>query len=300
VNRRKVTIAAVVVALLLAGAAVAVRAVARCTPGIDCGYVSGYDAPQTVVLLDVDGQTLRAGWQGCAQYAALQAVERPGEVVLRVYWRSRRTFECGALVDDIAAASLNFQVRLSAPLGGRRLVGPDGAALPLLDESTMLRFTPPVQMSGLDGLRYRGPAYWRRNPQPPLPAQLFSDQLFPAAKCVDTETNGVPIQLRLDQCAHSGTSLAAPTVAPASPGVPMRPFLVTVRGRTGHVLGYAPGAASLESGGYPWRALWWTEDHEIVVLTSRRTDASQPPLLTASQLVAVADNLWCLRPAACR
>jgi hypothetical protein len=37
VNRSKLTIAAVVVALLLAGVAVVVRLAARCTPGIDCG-----------------------------------------------------------------------------------------------------------------------------------------------------------------------------------------------------------------------------------------------------------------------
>jgi hypothetical protein len=110
--------------VLLAGAVGVVRAALRCTPGVDCGYASGYDSPQTVVLVDIDGQTLRTGWLGCAEYAALQAVERPHEVVLRVYWRSRRTFECGALADDFAAVSLNSQVRLSAPLGGRRLVGP--------------------------------------------------------------------------------------------------------------------------------------------------------------------------------
>lgn len=154
------TIAGVAAVVLLAGAVGVVRLAAGCTPGVDCGYVSGYDSPQTLVLVDVDGLTLRVGWQGCADYAALQAVERPDEVVLRVYWRSRRTFRCAALVDDLAALSLNYQVRLSAPLGARRLVGPDGAALPWLDEATMLRFTPPVQMSGLAGLRYRGPAYW--------------------------------------------------------------------------------------------------------------------------------------------
>ena len=111
--------------VLLAGAVGVVRAALRCTPGVDCGYVSGYDSPQTVVLVDIDGQTLRTGWLGCAEYAALQAVERPHEVVLRVYWRSRRTFECGALADDFAAVSLNFQVRLSAPLDGRRVAVAD-------------------------------------------------------------------------------------------------------------------------------------------------------------------------------
>jgi hypothetical protein len=295
-------IAAVVVALVLAGAVAVVRVVARCTPGIDCGYVSGYDSPQTLVLVDVDGQTLRAGWQGCAQYAALQAVERPGEVVLRVHWRSPRTYECGQLVDDFAAPSLNLQVRLSAPLAGRRLVGPDGAALPWLDEATMLRFTPPVQMSGLAGLRYRGPAYWRRNPQPPQSAQLFPDRLFPAAKCLDTETNGVPIELRLDECAYAGAGAPAPGPTPgagtpaALPGTP-----TAVRGQAGRVVDHPRGTGSLSwDDNPPWRALWWTEGHEIVVLISQRTAPVQPALLSVSQLVAVADELWCVRPAACR
>jgi hypothetical protein len=295
------TIAAVVVALLLAGGVAVVRAIARCTPGIDCGYVSGYDSPQTLVLVDVDGQTLRAGWQGCAQYAALQAVERRDEVVLRVFWRSRRTFRCGELVDDIAAPSLNLQVRLSAPLGGRRLVGPDGAALPRLDETAMLRFTPPVQISGLAGLRYRGPAYWLRNPQPPQSAQLFPDRLFPAAKCVDTETNGVPIQLRLDQCGYAGAGAPAPGPTPgagtpaALPGTP-----VAVRRHAGRVVDHPRGTGSLSwDDNPPWRALWWTQGDEIVVLISQRTAPSQPALLSVSQLVAVADDLWCARPAAC-
>jgi hypothetical protein len=292
VNRRTVTIAGVAAVVLLAGAVGVVRLAAGCTPGVDCGYVSGYDSPQTLVLVDVDGLTLRVGWQGCADYAALQAVERPDEVVLRVYWRSRRTFRCAALVDDVAALSLNYQVWLSAPLGARRLVGPDGAALPWLDEATMLRFTPPVQMSGLAGLRYRGPAYWYRYPQPPRPAQLFPDRLFPTAKCLDTETNAVPIQLLLDQCAYGGAGPAAPAPSPA---VGARPGPnVTVRGRPGHIVDYTPNATPSVGYDYPWRALWWTEGHEIVVLIG------QSALLSASQLVAVADDLWCLRPAACR
>ena len=301
-NRRKLTIAAVVVALLLAGAVVVVRVTARCTPGIDCGYVSGYDSPQTIVLLDVDGQTLRAGWQGCAEYATLQAVERPDRVVLRVYWRSRRTFQCGQLVDDFAAPSLNFQVRLSAPLGRRRLVGPDGVALPWLDETTMLRFTPPVQMSGLAGLRYRGPAYWRRNPPPPESAQLFPDRLFPADKCIDAETRGVPIQLRLDQCAYAGGAAPAPgPTAGAGTGTALPGTRLAVRGQVGRLVDHAGGTGSLPFyDNNPWRALWWADGHEIVVLISQRTDPSQPPLLSASQLVAVADDLWCVRPAACR
>lgn len=303
VNRRTVTIAGVAAAALLAGAVGVVRLAAGCTPGVDCGYVSGYDPPQTLVLLDVDGLTLRAGWQGCADYAALQAVERPGEVVLRVYWRSRRTFECGALVDDIAAPSLNLQVRLSAPLGGRRLVGPDGELLPRLDEAAMLRFTPPVRMSGLAGLRYRGPAYWYQHPPQQQPAELFPDRLFPAAKCIGTETNGVPIQLRLDQCAYGGAGSAAAAPSPAAGAGPGRLSAgpkVTVRGRPGHVVDHTPNATPSADYVYPWRALWWVEAHEIVVLISQRTASSQPPLLTPAQLVAVADDLWCVQPAACR
>ena len=293
------TIAAGAAVLLLAGAVGVVRAALKCTPGVDCGYVSGYDSPQTLVLVDIDGQTLRAGWQGCAEYAALRAVERHGEVVLRVYWRSRRTFECSALVDDFAAPSLNFQVRLSAPLGGRRLVGPDGVALPWLDEAAIVRFTPPVQMGGLAGLRYRGPAYWYRHPPPAQPAELFPDRLFPAAKCIDTATSGVPVQLHLDQCAYGGASAAAPTRGPAvgaGSGVPLPGTRVTVRGQAGHVLTHGPGSYD----DFAWRALWWTEGHEIVVLISQRTASSQPALLTVPELVAVADDLWCVRPAACR
>jgi hypothetical protein len=116
VNRRTVTIAAAAAVVLLAGAAGVVRAALKCTPWVDCGYVSGYDSPQTLVLVDIDGQTLRIGWQGCAEYAALQSIERRHEVVLRVYWRSRRTFECDALADDFAAVSLDFQVRPASPI----------------------------------------------------------------------------------------------------------------------------------------------------------------------------------------
>jgi hypothetical protein len=299
VNRRTAIFAGGAAVLLLAGAVGVVRAALKCTPGVDCGFVSGYDSPQTVVVLDVDGQTLRAGWQGCAEHADLQAVERRDEVVLRVYWRSRRTYRCGELVDDFAAPSLNLQVQLSAPLGGRRLVGPDGVALPWLDESAMLRFTPPVQMSGLAGLRYRGPAYWYRYPQPAQPAELFPDRLFRTARCLDTKTNGVPVQLLLDQCAYGGAG-PAPT-ASAYPGVHSAGPLVTVRGRPAHVVDYTPDAtSSAEYEDHPWRALWWTEGHEIAVLISQRADASLPPLLTASQLIAVADDLWCVRRAACQ
>jgi hypothetical protein len=222
-------------------------------------------------------------------------------VVLRVYWRSHRTFQCSALEDDFAAESLNFQVRLSAPLGGRRLVGPDGVALPWLDEAAMLRFTPPVQVSGLAGLRYRGPAYWYRHSQPPQPAKLFADRLFPAAKCLDTGTNGVPIQLVLDQCAYGGARAGAPSPGPtpaAGSGVALDGTRVTVRGQAGHVVTHLPGASGLED--YSWRALWWTEGHEILVLISQRTASSEPALLSVPELVAVADDLWCVRQAACR
>jgi hypothetical protein len=297
VNRRTVTIAGVAAVVLLAGAVGVVRAALKCTPWVDCGYVSGYDSPQTLVLVDIDGQTLRAGWLGCAEYAALQAVERPHEVVLRVYWRSRRTFECDALADDYAAPTLDYQVRLSAPLGGRALVGPDGAALPWLDEAAMLRFTPPVQMSGLAGLRYRGPAYWYRYPQPPRAAQLFPDRLFPTAKCLNTETNGIPVQLVLDQCANDRAGPAAP--APSPPVGARHGPKVTVRGRPGHIVDYTPDATPSAGYEHLWRALWWTEGHEIVVLISQRTASSQPALLSVPELVAVADDLWCVRPAAC-
>jgi hypothetical protein len=300
VNRRKVTIAAGAAVLLIVGAVGVVRAALKCTPGVDCGYVSGYDSPQTLVLVDVDGQTLRTGWVGCAEYAALQAVERRDEVVLRVYWRSRRTFECGALVDDFAALSLNFQVRLSVPLGGRRLVGPDGVALPWLDEAAMLRFTPPVQMSGLAGLGYRGPAYWYRQPQPPQPAGLSADRLFPTAKCLDTETTAAAIQLVLDQCAYGGERAGGPTAADGS-GVTLPGTRVTVRGHAGHVVEHRPGVPPLAGyDDFAWRALWWTEGHEVVVLISQRTASSHPALPSLPELVAVADDLWCVRPAACR
>ena len=298
------TIAAGAAVLLLAGAVGVVRAALKCTPGVDCGYVSGYDSPQTVVLVDIDGQTLRTGWLGCAEYAALQAVERPHEVVLRVYWRSRRTFECDPLADDFAAVSLNFQVRLSAPLGGRRLVGPDGVALPWLDEAAMLRFTPPVQTSGLAGLRYRGPAYWYRYPQPPRAAQLFPDRLFPTAKCLNTETNGIPVRLVLDQCANGSARTGVPAPGPtaaAGSGVALPGTRVTVRGQAGHVVSHRPSAGPPAGyDDYAWRALWWTEGHEIVVLISQRTASNQPALLSVPELVAVADDLWCVHPAACR
>jgi hypothetical protein len=298
VNRRTVTFAAAAATVLLAGAAGAARLALGPTPA---GYESGYSPPDTVVLAGADGVTLRAGIGGCYEHVALQALERPSSVLLRVSWRTRPN--CGfppgwAITPPLP--SLNLQVQLSAPLGGRRLVGPDGAALPRLDEAAMLRFTPPVQMSGLAGLRYRGPAYWYRQPQPPRPAGLAADRLFPTAKCLDTETTAAAIQLVLDQCAYGGARAGGRTAAAGS-GVTLPGTRVTVRAQAGHVVEHRPGVPSLAGyDDFAWRALWWTEGHEVVVLISQRTASSHPALLSVPELVAVADDLWCVRRAACR
>jgi hypothetical protein len=50
----------------------------------------------------------------------------------------------------------------------------------------------------------------------------------------------------------------------------------------------------------PWRALWWVQDDRIVVLISQRPAPSEPPLLSAAELVAVANDLSCLQTEACR
>jgi hypothetical protein len=113
-------------------------------PRVGIGTESGYDPPETVVLVSDGGMTLQAGYIACVQYSALQVIERPDSVTLRVYWRGPG--ECAPPADsvELAALSLNYQVQLAAPLGSRRLVGPSGEALPRLDQAAMLAFASPA------------------------------------------------------------------------------------------------------------------------------------------------------------
>jgi len=94
---------------------------------------------------------------------------------------------------------------------------------------------------------------------------------------------------------------AKPTPGPAA-GTPSDVALLgmpaTVRGRAGHVVEHRPNAPPWAGYEYSWRALWWIEDNRIVVLASERF-AGDPPLVSASELVAVANGLSCLQPAAC-
>lgn len=271
VNRRTVIFAAGAAVLLLAGAAVAASLASGQAPA---GYESGYSPPDFVVLVGADGVTLRAGIGGCYEHTALQALERPGSVLLRVYWRTRPN--CGFPPgSDITPPlpSLNLQVQLSAPLGGRRLVGPDGAALPRLDEARMLTTLTP-------SARARRGMY----PGPPELQQPVFEPMFPGARCLRSVIN--PGRLLLDQCAYGG---AAETGSGAVMGT-----TVTVRGRPGHLVDHAPGAPPWAGYEYSWRALWWTEGDEIAVLTSERFPGD-PPLPPVSELVAVASALSCPR-----
>jgi hypothetical protein len=273
------------VAALLAGMAVAVRVVAGCTPGVDCGTEAGYAAPQTMVLVGADDRTLWAGWVGCAQSAALLAVQRPRSVLLRVYWRRSRTFGCGTSpgVGVVRPAlGLSLRVRLPVPLAGRRLLGPDGAALPWLDAATMLRF-PSQEQAGMPPLRGL-----RRHPLPLLLPDPATGPLSPAVSCLALDTDPVPIRLWLDQCAG------------ARPGAAFEGAPVRVRGRPGHVVYHAPGAPPGSGVDFAFRALWWVQDNRVVVLTSQRPVPDGLPLLPVAELVAVANGLSCLRPAACR
>jgi hypothetical protein len=104
----------------------------------------------------------------------------------------------------------------------------------------------------------------------------------------------------LDQCAYGGARAGGPTAAAGS-GVALPGTRVTVRGQAGHVVSHRPGASPLAGyDDFAWRALWWTEGHEIVVLISQRAASGHPALLSVPELVAVAGDLWCVRPARCR
>ena len=67
--------AAGVAVLLMACAVGVVRLVAGCTPGVDCGIETGYSPPASMVLVSTDGRTLWAGYSGCVEDAALQALD---------------------------------------------------------------------------------------------------------------------------------------------------------------------------------------------------------------------------------
>jgi hypothetical protein len=276
VNRRTVTFAAVA-AVLLAGAAGAARVALGHTPA---GYESGYSPPDTVVLVGADGVTLWAGIGGCYEHTALQALERPGSVLLRVSWRTRPNcgFPPGWAVTP-RLPSLNLQVGLSAPLGGRRLVGPDGAALPRLDEAQMLTT-----------LTARARARLGMYPGSPQLQEPVFEPMFPAARCLRSVIN--PGRLLLDQCAYGGA-------AGTGSGHTLTGTTVTGRGRPGHLVDHAPGAPPWSGYEYSWRALWWTEGDEIVVLASKRF-RGDPPLPPGSRLVAVANALSCPKTATCR
>ncbi len=283
-NRRTATVAAGVAVLLVACAVSVARLVVGCIPGVDC-IESGYSPPATMVLVSADGHTLWAGWLGCAENATLEAVQTPGSVVLRVYWRRHRTFQCGSDVQAAAVAlTLSYHVRLSSPLAARRLVGPDGVALAWLDEARMLSFRD-------SGRRYP----W------PLPLPAVSEPMFPAAKCLGSHTNAG--LLRLSQCAYRSAAGGTPALGPTTitrPDASLMGLAVTVRGRTGHVVDHLPNEPPWAGFDFPWRALWWIGDNRIVVLTSERFATSDPPLLSVSQLVDVANELSCQQPVACR
>jgi len=245
-----------------------------CTPRAD-GTETGYSTPGTMVLVGPDDRTLTVGWIGCAQYAALQATERRGSVMLRMYWRRNRAFQCSDLATSIAALTLDYQVRLAAPLASRRLTGPDGVALPWLAQAQLLRFG-----AGRAAL-----------PDPVL------EPLFPDAKCLGTQSHSPWPRLRVVQCAYPGaaaTSALGPPSGTALAGTPAR-----VRGRAGHLVEHEPDEPPWTGYDYSWHALWWIEDNRIVVLTSQHILPGDHTPLSASQLVVAAGELRAeARPAA--
>jgi hypothetical protein len=253
------------------------------------GPDSGYSPPQTMVLVSGDGRTLQAGYVACVKDAAMQAIERPGSVTLRVYWHGPGGCAPSGAGVAMAELTLNYQVHLASPLGTRRLVGPDGLALPWLNQAALLTFPgSSVPRS------HRNPAS-----APPLPALTSlplpqSEPLLPGARCLQTQglqTQG-PGRPEVEQCAYGG---GTPLVMPSAGA------LVTVRGRAAHLLqGYEHSTPPLARHEAPWRGLWWAQDGTIVVLVSQDWLPGDPPPLPAASLVALANSLSCQQPAACR
>ncbi len=119
----------------------------------------------------------------------------------------------------------------------------------------------------------------------PYPAPVHSpypvyEPMFPAAKCLAIQ-GGVD-RMRLEQCAYRGAAAeATPTPGPAAgtrSGVALEGMPVTVRGRAGHVVEHRPNAPPWAGYEYSWRARWWMEDNQIVVLAREATRRWRPRL----------------------
>jgi hypothetical protein len=246
------------------------------------GPSSGYDPPQTMILVSDDGTTLRFGYVACVQYDAPQTIERPDSVTLRVHWRGADGCAPPGASVAMAELTLNYQVTLAAPLGSRRLVGPDGEALPWVGQAALLGFPgPPVPG------QHRNPA----SAPPPRPAGIplplpGYEPLLPGAKCLQTQDPLPQYGLdrtKLEQCGYGKGRRAV---------LPPAGTLVTVRGRTAHLLqGDEHTAPPLARYEIPWRLLWWTQGATIVILASERWLPSAPPPLPAASLVALASTL---------
>ncbi len=150
-------------------------------------------------------------------------------------------------------------------------------------------------------LTFRSPGRGYPYPAPVQSPHPVYEPMFPAAKCLAIQ-GGVD-RMRLEQCAYGGAAAGAtPTPGPAAgtrSGVALEGMPVTVRGRAGHVVEHRPNAPPWAGYEYSWRALWWIEDNRIVVLARERFPGD-PPLASASELVAVANGLSCWQRSACR